>query len=173
MDTTDDPTVLVQLWTKVFVGTLGKQAPLMKRKGKNIYSPWVTQDFIHKRRTRDILKAKAVKMKSEILTEACRNLRNQVNRKNYKLKRQYFAKKISDNEKDIKGTWNTINKLVNRRSKTTEIPYLEVKGEIISESKQKVEALNDYFATIGRDLNSMFQEEHWIRANSARRGYFK
>ena len=36
---------------------------------------------------------------------------------------------------------------------------MEVKGEIISESKQKVEALNDYFATIGRDLNSMFQED--------------
>ena len=159
LDTTDDPTVLVQLWTKVFVGTLDKHAPLMKRKGKNIYSPWVTQDLIHKRRTRDTLKAKAVKMKSEILMEAYRNLRNQVNRENDKLKRQYFAKKISDNEKDIKGTWNTINKLVDRRSKTTEIPYLEVKGEIISESKQKVEALNDYFATIGRDLNSMFQED--------------
>ena len=96
-------------------------------------------------------------MKFEILLEAYRNLRNQVNRENDKLKRQYFTKKISDNEKDIKGTWNTINKLVNRRSKTTEIPYLEVKGEIISESKQKVEALNDYFATISRDLNSMFQ----------------
>ena len=36
---------------------------------------------------------------------------------------------------------------------------MEVKGEIISESEQKVEALNDYFATIGRDLNSMFQED--------------
>ena len=137
MDTTDDPTVLVQLWTEVFVGTLDKHAPLMKRKGQNIYSPWVTQDLIHKRRTGDILKAKAVKMKSEILMEAYRNLRNQVNRENYKLKRQYFAKKISDNEKDIKGTWNTINKLVNRRSKTTEIPYLEVKGEIIQKVNKR------------------------------------
>ena len=94
LDTTDDPTVLVQLWTKVSVATLDKHAPLMKRKGKYIYSPWVTQDLIHKRRTRDILKAKAAKMKSEILMEAYRNLRNQVNRENYKLKRQYFAKKF-------------------------------------------------------------------------------
>ena len=54
-------------------------------------------------------------MKSEILMEAYRNLRNLVNRENCKLKRQYFSKKISDNEKDIKGTWNTINKLVNKR----------------------------------------------------------
>ena len=36
---------------------------------------------------------------------------------------------------------------------------MEVKGEIISESKQKVEASNDHFATIGLDLNSMFQED--------------
>ena len=28
LDTTDDPMVLVQLWTKVFVGTLDKHAPL-------------------------------------------------------------------------------------------------------------------------------------------------
>ena len=69
------------------MGTLDKHAPLMKRKGKNIYSPWVTQDFIHKRRIRDILKTKAVKMKSDILMEAYRNLRNHVNRENYKLKR--------------------------------------------------------------------------------------
>ena len=131
----------------------------MKHKGKNIYSPWVARDLIHKWHTGDNLKAKAVKMKSEILMEAYRNLRNQVKHENYKLKWQYFAKKISDNEKDIEGTWNTVNKLVNRRSKMTEVPYLKVKSEIISESKQKVEALNDYFATIGRDLNSVFQED--------------
>ena len=153
----------------------------MKHKGQN-YSTWVTQDLIHKQCTRDILKAKAVKIKSEILIEAYRNLRNQVNHENYKLKRQYFANKISDNEKDIKGTWNTINMLVNRSSKTTEIPYLEVKGEIISDSKQIVEALNDYFATIGRDLNSMFQEDTGseqtlpkghISSNPTRFGFWK
>ena len=97
-------------------------------------------------------------MKSEILMEAYRNLRNQVNCENDKLKWQYFTKKISDNKNDIKGTWNAINKLVNR-SKTMEILFLEVKGEIISESRQKVEALNNYFATISQDLNSMFQED--------------
>ena len=39
LDTTDDPMVLVQLWTKVFGGTLGKHAPLMKCKGKTSTLP--------------------------------------------------------------------------------------------------------------------------------------
>ena len=104
------------------------------------------------------MKVKAVHMKSEILMDAYRNLKNQVNRKNFRLKCDYFAKN-SDNDKDIKGTWNTINKLVNRRSKTTEIPFLEVEGKIISENEPKVEALNNYFANIGSDLNSMFRDD--------------
>ena len=36
----EDPSILVQLWTKVFVGTLDKHAPLLKRKRK---TTWVTQ----------------------------------------------------------------------------------------------------------------------------------
>ena len=94
------------------------------------------------------MKVKAVHMKSEILMDAYRNSRNQVKRENFRLKRDYFAKKISDNDKDIKGTWNTINRLVNRRSNTTDIPLLEVEGKIISENEPNVEALNNYFATI-------------------------
>ena len=74
----------------------------MKCKGKNIYSPWVTEDLIHKRRISDIMKVKTVHMKSEILMDAYRNLRNHVNRENSRLKRDYFAKEIFDDDKDIK-----------------------------------------------------------------------
>ena len=85
-------------------------------------------------------------------------MRNQVNCENFRLKRDYFAKKISDNDKDINGIWNTINKLVNRRSKTTAIPFLEVEGKIMSENESNGEAVNNYFATIGSNLNSMFRD---------------
>ena len=105
------------------------------------------------------MKVKAVYMKSEILMDAYRNLRIQVNCENCGLKRDYFANKISDNDKDIKVTWNTINKLVNRRSKTAEILFLEVEGKIISEKEPKVKALNNYFATVGSALNSMFRDD--------------
>ena len=51
----DDPTNAAQFWTRVFVGLLDKHAPFRRRKGKNIYAPWVTPELIGRRRTRDIL----------------------------------------------------------------------------------------------------------------------
>ena len=85
--------------------------------------------------------------------QAYRNLRNQINRENDWLKREYFSRKIYENDGNIKRTWNTINKLIDRKSKTTEIPYLDVGGEIVSDLKQKVENLNDYFVSAGSALN--------------------
>ena len=125
----DDPTIMEQLWTRVFVGILDKHAPVLKHlkhNSKNIYSPFVTSELIRKRRARDVLKTRAVETSSEVLMQAYRNLINQINRENNRLKRVYFSRKIYENDGNIKETWNTINKLVDRRSKTTEIPYLDV-----------------------------------------------
>ena len=59
----DDPTIAAKFWTRVFVGLLDKHAPFRQRKGRNNYAPWITPELTGKRRTRDILKQKAVKMK--------------------------------------------------------------------------------------------------------------
>ena len=66
----------------MFVGILDRHAPVVKRKGKNTYSPWVTSELIRKRRARDVLKTRGVEMSSEVLMQAYRNLRNQINREN-------------------------------------------------------------------------------------------
>ena len=65
----DDPTIAAQFWIRVFVGLLDKHAPFRQRKSKNIYALWITPELTRKRRTRDILKQKAVKMKSEVLMQ--------------------------------------------------------------------------------------------------------
>ena len=114
----------------MFVGILDRHAPVLKCKDKNTYSPWpwVTSELIRKRRARDVLKTRSVEMSSEVLMQAFWNLRNKINRENDRLKHEYFSRKIHENDGNIKGTWNTINKLTDWRSKTTEIPYLDVGG---------------------------------------------
>ena len=91
----------------MFLGILDRHAPVLKRKGKNTYSPWVTSGLIRRRRARDVLKTRAVEMSSEVLMQAYTNLRNQINRENDRLKREYFSKKIYENDGNIKGTWST------------------------------------------------------------------
>ena len=46
--------------------------------------------------------------------------------------------------------------LTDRKSMTTEISYLDMEGEIVSDLNQKVENLNDYFVSAGSALNSRF-----------------
>ena len=54
----DDPTIAAQFWT---IGLLDKHAPFRQRKGKNIYTPWITPELTGKRGTRDILNRKRSK----------------------------------------------------------------------------------------------------------------
>ena len=96
---------------------------------------------------------KAVKMKSEILMQAYKEMRNQVNSDNRSLKREYFKNELTQQEGNVKGTCSVINKLINRRSKTTEIPFLNVGNRICSEPIEKVEALNDLFIETRKNLN--------------------
>ena len=98
----DNPNATVYLWTKMFTGILDKHTPLRKRKGGNTYSPWVTTDLVKKRRLRGILKKRALALNSKILMHAYRNLRNQVNRENGRLKQQYFSNEIRRVEGDIR-----------------------------------------------------------------------
>ena len=77
----------------------------------------MTTDLVKKRRSRDILKTRALALNSEILMHAYRNLRNQVNRENERLKQQYFSNEIKRVEGDIKGTSKTVNKLFKKDRK--------------------------------------------------------
>ena len=80
-------------------------------------------------------------------------MRNKVNKVNIDLKRDYFTNKITFHEGDIKNTWKTINLVLNKKSKTTQIATLDVDGKKISNHEAIAEHLNTYFCNIGQELS--------------------
>ena len=56
-------------------------------------------------------------------------------------------------EGDIKNTWKTINLVLNKKSKTTQIATLDVDGKKISNHEAIAEHMNTYFCNIGQDLS--------------------
>ena len=48
---------------------------------------------------------------------AYRQVGNQASNMNSRLTKEYFTNKLNECEGDLKQTWSTINKLVNKRSK--------------------------------------------------------
>ena len=67
---------------------------------------------------------------------AYRQVRNKANRMSADLKKTYFTNKIQEAEGNVKETWSTINKVINKRSKTTTIQSLWVDGNTISIQKK-------------------------------------
>ena len=100
-------------------------------------------------RTRDRLKAAAIKSKSFLLMEAYKKIRSKANALNTRHRKRYFTGKIHSCEGNIKETWTTIDKLINERSKTTNITSLRVDEEMITKPDLIAESMNKYFCNVG------------------------
>ena len=50
---------------------------------------------------------------------------------------------LNECEDDLKQTWSTINKLVNKRSKSTQIQSLKVGDTVIKDSESIASAMNE------------------------------
>ena len=150
---TDDVDIIVEQWTTVFSLVLEKRAPLRNRRVSERFSPWITKDFKLMCTSSDKLRKQAIKSKSEVFFDAYKQMRNKVNKVNIDLKREYFTNKIASHEGDIKSTWKTINLVLNKKSKTTQITTLDVDGEKISNHEAIAEHMNTYFCNIGQGLS--------------------
>ena len=126
-------------------------------------------------KARDKIKIAAVKNKSELLMSAYRQLRNKVTKMNKEAKRAFFMNKIHTSEGNLKETWKTINKLVNKRSKTTNISSLNVDGNSVTDPVGIANTMNQCFCNVGDELskdipdteNSLLQGEHTINPSNA------
>ena len=150
---TDDIDVVINNWTSIFSLILERHAPIRERRVSEKFCPWLTSDLKVMCKARDKLKKQAIRSKSEVLMQSYRHIRNKVNKMNEELKRHYFTHKIASCEGDLKRTWQTINNVLNKKSKTTNIASLNIDGKHISTNADIAESMNSFFCTIGETLS--------------------
>ena len=138
----------------------GMARTILVRRVSERYSPWLTPELKRMIKSRDKIKASAIKNKSEILMAAYRQLRNKVNNTCKILKREYYTDKINASEGNPKETWSTINKVINKRSKTTMISSLSDGDESISNPIDIANKMNDFFCTVGDQLSRDIPETY-------------
>ncbi len=64
---------------------------------------------------------------------------------NREAKSAYFSDKFQASQGDLNETWATTNKLVNKRSKTTNIAALEEDGQTIDDPVGMANSMYDFF----------------------------
>ena len=82
-----------------------------------------------------------------------KHVRKKVNNLGKKLKQDYFTKRIAPYEGNLKQTWKTINLLLNKRSKTTNVSCLDVEDRNVTDRNEIAQSMNDFFCNIGKKLS--------------------
>ena len=149
---TDDINVLVNNWTSTFSLIIDKHAPLCEMRVSEKYCPWIDKNFRDLMRTRDKLNEFAVKCKSALLLDSYRQVRNKVNYLNIEMKREYYDDKICASKGNMKESWKTINELLSKRSKSSDIDCLKDSVSETVHKKDIPDIMNSYFCSVGKDL---------------------
>ena len=144
---------IVHNFTSVLSAIIQKHAPMVNKRVSDKYSPWMSSDLKRVFKARDKIKIAAVNNKSEFLMSAYRQLRNKATKMNKDAKRAYFMNKIHASEGNLKETWKTINKLVNKRSKTTNISSLNIDGNSVTDPTGIANSMNQFFCNVGDELD--------------------
>ena len=180
LDQTDDVNVLVSNWSRLFSSVIEKHAPVQNMRVSDKYFPWVNADLRAFIKSRDKLKLPACKYKSKLLMSSYRQFRNKVNSLIAKLKRQYFATRVSKFKGNMKETWKTINHIFNKRSKSTNIDLLRDQNKTISNKRKISQSMNTFFCSIGKDLANNIEEGydplilcHYFKNSNAAKFIFK
>ena len=101
-------------------------------------------------------------------------MRNKVSYLNKELKRDYFSNKIVSYSGSLKDSWKTINLLLNKRSKTTNIDNFKMDDHDIKEPADIAQAMNDYFCSVSKKLrdkippqpNALLSNEYIVNENT-------
>ena len=83
--------------------------------------------------------------------QAYKQYKNQVNKCIKQTKRTYYISKLA-NSNNSKGSWQTINELLNRKSKTTKINQIIINDKAIVGDEEIANKFNEYFSEIGKKL---------------------
>ena len=140
------------VWKETFLAVADTHAPVLKRKVKSEHNPWMTNQIKTMIHHRDFLKKKAVKHSSQRYHELYKNCRNRVNKLIEDTKATYFKNKL-ENIKNSKEGWKTINLLLNKKPKSTQIHEIKDGDNILTGDKNLASAFNNYFSKIGSNLS--------------------
>ena len=106
--------------------------------------------------------------------ESYRIQKNQYNRliKNT-IKTLYYTDEISNNKGNIKNTWKSINKLINKQSKTSHVGHIKNENNEEVQDKDIQNAFNKQFIKVGQRLSRNIpitdkQPEAYINVSNAR-----
>ena len=154
----NDPNELWGDFKHKFLSIAGKHAPVKQRRVKRESKPWITSEIKHLIYHRDYLKRQeAIRLRSVYYETAYKKCKNKITNLIRTSKENYFKAKLSDS-KNSKESWQFINELLNKNSKTSQIREINFDGKTVTKDEEIAAGFNEYFSTIGSMLSKAIKD---------------
>ena len=105
---------------------------------------------------RDYLKRQSVCFTSSNYNEADKRCKN-ILKKLIKMTKEEYFKTKSSNANNSKDNWQAINKLLNKKPKSTRVKQVNVEDQVITVDRNIVDCFNQHFSSIGCKLSENIQ----------------
>ena len=149
----EDPDDVYWCWEKLFNQVLDDHAPIKKvNMPQSFGSKFITAEIRDAMRVRDRLKKKFHKTRHQTDWENYRQARNRIVSMRRKAVQEYFRKVCEDKAGDQRKFWSTIKPYINsRKSKNDGRIVLKENDNIIRDTREVAETLNNFFTSVARE----------------------
>ena len=152
----ENPDAMASAFQEIFELVLDMHAPLKKRRVRGDFAPWLNQSIRNLMRERDM--AKRAAEKSPEKWSVCEQLRNKVTKEIKVAVQSHYHGLINENKDNPKKMWYTINRVLEKSSKSTMPASLNIEGRKLTKEGDILEALNHHFVSVGPKLASKIEQ---------------
>ena len=141
-----------------------KTFPINNCKSKNSKrsnNQWISQGLKKSSKRKEALYKNFIKKPTQINERDYKRYRNKLNHLIRIAKKNYYSKRFSQAQNDIKSTWNTINELLGKKKSSNALPksFLNDNNDEVSDPKLIANNFNDFFINVGPNLAKKFKQE--------------
>jgi hypothetical protein len=129
--------------------------PVKQKRIQGSFPDWITSEYIKLSKDRDHYYSKAHKTNNANDWMMARKLRNQVNKLNKTLKKNYCNDAINNNKNNSKTLWSTIRKLIPKN--VSSVTNVQTKNGFTCNDIETANQFNNYFTSIGNTLADKFR----------------
>ena len=133
-------------------------APLKKRRARGDFAPWLNQSIRNLMRERERDLAKRAAERSPEKWSVYKQLRNKVTKEIKIVIQSHYHWLINENKDNPKKMWHTINRVLEKSSRSTMPASLNIEGRKVAKEGDILESLNHHFVSVGPKLASKIEQ---------------
>ena len=145
-----DPSGMTNTFQEIFESILNIHAPMKRRRVRSEFAPWLTPIIRKSMATRDRLKKMATQ--NPEMWSLYTKQRNRVTKEIRNSIQDHYKNLINESNGDPKKMWKTINRVLDKDVKSTNLSAIESEGKTLTKEHDMLEALNRHFVSVGPNL---------------------